>query len=246
MTGNVPGKCASAEEPPVGKLGSADRFWAARALEFVTSLASVSTCEDVMELFRREIAQVGFHSYLMVTAVDGRDLKRRLLARGWHREWAAIYAEQNLKEVDPVRRQVLLAANPFVWSEVSYNPEREPRAKFTMERAADFRMNEGLCVPIRYGVSVAAISLGGEKPDLGSGVKTALHIMSLFTYNRFRSIIKSSSFQYQKLLTDREREVLQWVLAGKSDWDISAILNISERTARAHVTNAARKLNAAN
>ena len=27
-----------------------------------------------MELFRREIAQVGFHSYLMVTAVDGRDL----------------------------------------------------------------------------------------------------------------------------------------------------------------------------
>ena len=34
-----------------------------------------------MELFRREIAQVGFHSYLMVTAVDGRDFKRRLLAR---------------------------------------------------------------------------------------------------------------------------------------------------------------------
>ncbi len=77
----------------MGQLAPIDQFWAARALEFVTSLASVSTCEGVMELFRCELAQVGLHSYLMVTAVDGRDLSRRLFARGWHREWAAIYTE---------------------------------------------------------------------------------------------------------------------------------------------------------
>lgn len=241
----MPGTCL-AKEPLVGELGSVDRFWATRALEFVTALAAVAACEDVMALFRREIAQVGFSSYIMVTAIDGRDLKRRLLARGWHREWAAIYAKRNLQEADPVRRQISLSTNPFLWSEVSYDPAREPRAKFTMERAADFGMTEGFCVPIRYGPAVAAISIGGDKPDFGPGVRTALHIISLFTYNRFRAIIESSSFQCQKLLTDREREVLQWVSVGKSDWDISTILNISERTARAHVTNAARKLNAAN
>ncbi len=199
-----------------------------------------------MELFRREIAQVGFHSYIMV-AVDKRDFPRRVMARSWHPQWAAIYESENMTEADPVRRQLWLSLNPFLWSEVRYNPQHDTRAKLIMHRASDFRMNEGLCVPIQHGRNpIAGINVSGEKPDLGPGVRAALHIMALFSYNRFRTIIDSSSFQIQKLLTDREREVLQWVSAGKSDWDISAILHISERTARAHVTNAARKLNAAN
>jgi LuxR family transcriptional regulator, quorum-sensing system regulator BjaR1 len=39
---------------------------------------------------------------------------------------------------------------------------------------------------------------------------------------------------------------VKWVSAGKSNWDIGTILNISERIARAHVTNAARKLGVSN
>ena len=199
-----------------------------------------------MELFRREIAQVGFHSYIMV-AVDKRDFSRRVMARSWHPQWATIYERENMTEADPVRRQLWRSVNPFLWSEVRYNPQREPLAKLIMHRAADFRMDEGLCVPIPHGRSpIAGINISGEKPDLGPGVRAALHIMSLFSYNRFRALAKPPSFPSANLLTKRECEVLQWVSVGKSDWDISAILNISERTARAHVTNAARKLNAAN
>ena len=47
-------------------------------------------------------------------------------------------------------------------------------------------------------------------------------------------------------LTDRERDALAWVAKGKSDWEISRILGVSEATARFHVDNARRKLGAAN
>ena len=47
-------------------------------------------------------------------------------------------------------------------------------------------------------------------------------------------------------LTDRERDALAWVANGKSDWEISRILGVSEATARFHVDNARRKLGAAN
>ena len=45
-------------------------------------------------------------------------------------------------------------------------------------------------------------------------------------------------------LTPRERECLSWVASGKTDWEISQILNISEQTAHEYVQNAISKLNA--
>jgi DNA-binding CsgD family transcriptional regulator len=44
--------------------------------------------------------------------------------------------------------------------------------------------------------------------------------------------------------TDREREVLAWLREGKNSWDISVILNITERTVNFHVQNIKRKTNA--
>jgi len=48
------------------------------------------------------------------------------------------------------------------------------------------------------------------------------------------------------LLTGREREVLRWVAGGKTSWEISVILRISERTVKFHLVEASRKLNAVN
>jgi DNA-binding CsgD family transcriptional regulator len=48
------------------------------------------------------------------------------------------------------------------------------------------------------------------------------------------------------LLTSREKEVLNWLKQGKSSWDISVILRISERTVNFHVYNIMDKLGASN
>jgi DNA-binding CsgD family transcriptional regulator len=48
------------------------------------------------------------------------------------------------------------------------------------------------------------------------------------------------------MLTGREREVLGWVVQGKSAWEIGEILKIKKRTVDEHVQRATRKLGAAN
>jgi len=48
------------------------------------------------------------------------------------------------------------------------------------------------------------------------------------------------------VLSGREKEVLNWLKLGKSSWDISVILGISERTVNYHVYNIMEKLNATN
>jgi len=45
-------------------------------------------------------------------------------------------------------------------------------------------------------------------------------------------------------LTAKEIEVFKWIRQGKSTWDISVILGISERTVKFHVGNILRKLDA--
>ena len=55
-----------------------------------------------------------------------------------------------------------------------------------------------------------------------------------------------SSMQQGCELTDREKEVMQWVKEGKSNWELSMILDISERTVKFHVQNVEKKLNAVN
>ncbi len=47
-------------------------------------------------------------------------------------------------------------------------------------------------------------------------------------------------------LTERERQVLKWISAGKSNWEIAKILGISEFTVKNHVQNLLKKLSATN
>ena len=45
-------------------------------------------------------------------------------------------------------------------------------------------------------------------------------------------------------LTPRQRQVLSWVVKGKSDWEMGQILFISQKTVNFHVERAKLKLNA--
>lgn len=225
-----------------------DPHWGVRALEFVDAVERAKTPADVETLFRASIAQAGFGAYVMCGLPDAQtDFRNRVLANGWPSEWSRIYLAENFAKNDPVERHCLRSVDPFDWGDAYYDAEAEPVAKSIMQRAADFGMKQGFCVPIHYGDgSGAAVSIAGERPDLGLGVRAAMYLMALYAHHRVRSLIRRPASGTGRILTDREREVLRWALAGKTDWEIGIILRISERTARAHMSNAARKLHAAN
>jgi LuxR family transcriptional regulator, quorum-sensing system regulator CviR len=54
----------------------------------------------------------------------------------------------------------------------------------------------------------------------------------------------SSSSKNGSSLTSKETEILKWIKQGKTTWDISTILGISERTVKFHVANILQKLDA--
>jgi DNA-binding NarL/FixJ family response regulator len=55
------------------------------------------------------------------------------------------------------------------------------------------------------------------------------------------SVAAGRAAQISKLLTPREKQVFDGVVAGKANKEIAAQLNVSERTVKAHVTSLLRK-----
>jgi DNA-binding CsgD family transcriptional regulator len=57
-----------------------------------------------------------------------------------------------------------------------------------------------------------------------------------------RTVVSNPARPALYALTDREREVLEWVARGKTNADIGAILGISTRTVQKHLENVFAKL----
>jgi DNA-binding CsgD family transcriptional regulator len=55
-----------------------------------------------------------------------------------------------------------------------------------------------------------------------------------------------SATKENSILTKRELEILQWLHMGKTNWEISSILEISPLTVKNHVQNILRKFDVQN
>ena len=85
-----------------------------------------------------------------------------------------------------------------------------------------------------------------DADEVAAAVRAAhrgeVHLDPAMAGRLIRALRAPSTPQAGSTLTEREREVLQLVAVGKANKDIAAELNISERTARTHVSSILTKL----
>ena len=170
------------------------------------------------------------------------------MLNGWQQGWTDLYRRRNLIRNDPIVAHCLRSTAPFEWREAPYDPLANPKAKEVMDRASDFGMREGFCVPIHTSDGYeAVVTMAGERAELSGQVRPALHLMALYAYGKAVDLYMPKRFPAAPaLLTKREREVLQWTAAGKTSWEISQILGVAESTITAHIKAAAAKYAAPN
>jgi DNA-binding CsgD family transcriptional regulator len=86
--------------------------------------------------------------------------------------------------------------------------------------------------------------MAGPRPRTDREARAELHLVSIYAYARAKQLARRHA-DPTPTLRPREREALQWVAAGKTDWEIGEILGISESAAHKHVENAKRKIGVA-
>jgi len=224
-----------------------ESYWGRRALDFVDAIEASATSASVISQFEKMIGDLGFHAYIMAgIPAAGQTLAQMTVANGWPLEWFELYNRENLSAVDPVPRHCFDTLNPFEWKDAPYDRERDAAAHNVMMRARDFRFHEGFCIPIHYDDSTGAISMAGERPYLDAETRSALHLMSVFTHGRLRALARPAPVLPNRRLSEIEAEVVRWAARGKTAWETSQILGLSERNVRWHLEEAQRKLMAPN
>jgi LuxR family quorum sensing-dependent transcriptional regulator len=213
------------------------------AFDFVDEIENASNQHLVMDRFDRELARYGFHAWLITGLPNpGGRIDPLMMLNGWPQGWTDLYTRLNLVQNDPVVAHCFRSAAPFEWSDAPYDPLTNPKAKEVMDRATDFRMNQGFCVPIHTSDGFqAVVTMAGEQVELGGQVRRALHLMALYTHGKAVELCTPKAGPAPRLLTRREREVLQWTAVGKTSSEISQILGVAESTVTAHIKAAAGK-----
>lgn len=93
------------------------------------------------------------------------------------------------------------------------------------------------------GGTIASLHLGFGARDFSPDERLTIQLAGLVLTERLMSLADPAPDESSPL-TPRERDSLALVAEGKTDWEISMILGVSEATARFHVDNARRKLDA--
>ncbi len=172
------------------------------------------------------------------------------MLNAWPDGWFERYVQENYVHVDPVIYRTKMSNEAFVWSEALADKPLSRSAKRVMNEATEFGMMDGYSVPLHsVGGFQAIVTFGAHKVDLSSEQRGALHIISIYAHNRLRAFMADNSERMAAAaakVTPREREVILWCAAGKTNWEIGQILGISEKTVQHEIASACRKLNSVN
>jgi LuxR family quorum sensing-dependent transcriptional regulator len=209
--------------------------------EFVESLRYVSTTDDLVRGMTRTLNCMDIEYFcLNLFPRPDQGFEEVMLASRLPPDWLALYVHKQFVHDDPSIRHCKRATMPFAWHDAPYDPEREPRSAEVVERATDFGLSRGILVPVpSAGGCIGDVWLGGSPSEKAL---PAIHLMCLYAFYHLQHLkarppVKSHS------LSPRQREILTWVAAGKSSWEIGEILNISQRTVEWHVRQIMLELN---
>ena len=156
-------------------------------------------------------------------------------------DWISLYFKKELYKFDPVLYESVRSNLPVAWKNINWQLTKETH-NFKLLAEKYFGIN-GITLIFKDKVASTLISLRFSDSytlnDEGCLISwIAPHIHAVFE--------REGSYQRKRLwtpdLSKREIEVLQWLKDGKSNWDISVILSISERTVKFHLSNIFKKL----
>lgn len=165
----------------------------------------------------------------------------------YRNDWKQHYMKRNLHHVDPTIHRSALSIAPVDWSRF----DRDAKFHAVFRSADDFGITpQGITVPIRgpYG-DRGLLSVTAPLPELEWQKlrRTIVGELQLAAVHLHDAVMRSGLLLpplARPLLSSREREVLQWVAAGKSQQDVGDILSISTRTVEVHLRSAREKLGA--
>ncbi len=166
-------------------------------------------------------------------------------------DWIELYTSRNYHKIDPIFKSHISTFQPQIWAH-TYRKVNNTTNGF-INKSKQFgllngfthgfyerHLAKGSIISFAYNNN---INLDKKDYNILCFIVPHIHNFIIRCSNKTEGIRNEESTIG---LTTREIEVLNWIKEGKTNWEISVILSISERTVKYHVNNLLIKLNATN
>ncbi len=217
-------------------------------LEFREHLQNAKTTSEVQIAMEEGFADMGFvqSCYLMFRPPAGHPVPKVLT--NFPRGWRDRYIDMDYGKVDAMMPLAGRSLFPIRWDEVFDGQEVTPKQRRIYAEASEFGLKCGITVPIHGPAGgMALISMCGdlsprEFNQIWGSLKDDLTLMATDTHKAVLDCVSQEASLEPISLTEREKECLLWTSQGKTAWEVSNILGITERTVLFHLNNAMAKL----
>ncbi len=216
-----------------------------------THFAWIESLNDIGKilLYSSEVCQkLGAirHSYHLTPQFDATNSMRVVVyAYGFDPEWLDRYDSCDFRQSDPIPERTMQNGAMLTWAaarDVGPNFQENEAYFAVMEEAG---LIHGFGVPLfgpRGRDAYASFDFGYPVADVPNERLGTVRAVSQAAHQRVCILLDANSNVPE--LSDREREVLQWVARGKSTTSIAAILDISADTVKTYTKRIYAKLGA--
>jgi LuxR family quorum-sensing transcriptional regulator LasR len=162
-------------------------------------------------------------------------------------KWRERYDAERLAYVDPLVTHCMGSTLPLMWQPEIF---RSPAQRAMYEEASTHGLRAGVTFPIHGpNAEFGSLSFAADvAPDAAylkelTGVLPDLALVRDYAFASGVRFCPPPTQETAPRLTPRELEVLNWVMVGKSSWEISKITGCSEATVNFHMGNIRQKFN---
>lgn len=158
-------------------------------------------------------------------------------------EWLCRYVQKNYLLMDPIIKENFAHYPVQYWQDTyrKYNPPK----KFIKE-AEDFGLRKGYSAGQGNfnGTQGSIFSFAGDGMERCTRNEFIIHRLIPHLHQALCRLVSADKNSGAPIsLTSREKEILCWLKEGKTTWDISTILSLSQYTVQYHLKNIYHKLN---
>lgn len=216
-------------------------------LDTLTKIDTAFSKEEVLEHYLVYARGLGFESYLISQIVNPLRpyAKDAMLHTNWPTELIERRFENQEIVHDPIVQFALKCKFAFSWDQAYQHASRFGRGM--MNETREHGLMNGYSFPMRRpGAPFGGVSIGGNEGDLSPTQLRNLELVSMHTYSRLEALHPPMPYEQIGTLSPQETEVLYFAAVGKTAWETSKILGVSEAAIKDALKRVRTKLGAMN
>lgn len=217
------------------------------AQDFIECAVTSHNQEVITARFAHVAEHLGFEYWSCCSHVDRSDPPEgAVILHNYPHAWEHECYDGGVYRVDPVLRYAERTLIPFHWDDPAFLNSIDEQQQAILMRARACGLLHGFTVPIHLPwsdtLTKASCSVATTSTRLAPECYQVIQLISLYLYNAVSYHARHSHRVSTGPLSDRERQCLELVARGKSDWIIGQLLNISEHTVHRHIETVKRRL----